>query len=126
MDNGCFEGCSGTLLAELWTVDLASGATERVAIGGSWLPVAWDRTAKVIAAGVTGPGGYLTGYDVVDLRQQPYAVHSMSFRPTVPGRLKASADAHYVLLSAATEGGASSLTWRPTPAPERRSTGEPD
>ena len=126
MDNSCFEGCSGTLLAELWTVDLASGATERVATGGIWLPVAWDRTAKVIAAGVTGPGGYLTGYDVFDLRQQPYAVHSTSFRPTVPGRLKASADAHYVLLSAAAEGGASSLTWWPIAEPEKRSTVEFD
>ena len=126
MDNGCFEGCSGTLLAELWTVDLASGATEEVATGSVWLPVAWDRTAKVIAAGVTGPGGYLTGYDVVDLTHQPYAVRSTPFLPTVPGRLKASADAHYVLLSAAVEGGASSLTWWPVAEPEKRSTVELD
>src|SRR5438874_3602696 len=126
MDNGCFEGCRGTLLAELWTVDLASGATEEVATGSVWLPVAWDRTAKVIAAGVTGPGGYLTGYDVVDLTHQPYAVRSTPFLPTVPGRLKASADAHYVLLSAAVEGGASSLTWWPRAEPEKRSTVEFD
>jgi len=126
MDNDCFEGCSGTLVAELWTVDIVSGATEKVATGSIWVPVAWDRTAKVIAAGVTGPGGYLTGYDVVDLRQQPYPVHSTSFRPTVPGRLKASGDAHYVLLSAAVEGGASSLTWWPIAEPEKRSTVEFD
>src|SRR5438309_11815153 len=50
----------------------------------------------------------------------------MSFRPTVPGRLKASADAHDVLLSAATEGGASSLTWWPIADPEKRSTVEFD
>jgi len=126
MDNGCFEGCSGTLMAELWTVELASGATEKVASGSIWVPVAWDRTAKVIAAGVTGPGGYLTGYDVVHLGQQPHAVRSTPFQPTVPGRLKASSDAHYVLLSAATEGGASSLTWWPVTQPEKRSTVEFD
>src|SRR5438034_3769659 len=122
MDNDCFEGCGGTLVAELWTVDLLSGATEKVATGSVWVPVAWDRTAKVMAAGVTGPGGYLTGYDVIDLRQQPYAVRSTAFRPTVPGRLKASSDAHYVLLSAAVEGGASSLAWWPIAEPETRST----
>jgi len=126
MDNDCFEGCGGTLVAELWTVDLLSGATEKVATGSVWVPVAWDRTAKVVAAGVTGPGGYLTGYDVVDLRQQPYAVRSTAFRPTVPGRLKASSDAHYVLLSAAVEGGASSLAWWPIAEPEKRSTVEFD
>jgi len=126
MDNGCFEGCSGTLLAELWTVELASGATEKVASGRIWVPVAWDRSAKVIAAGVTGPGGYLTGYDVVDLSQQPHVVRSTPFQPTVPGRLKASGDAHYVLLSAAIEGGASSLTWWPIAEPEKRSTVEFD
>ena len=126
MDNGCFEGCSGTLLAELWTVDLVSGATDKVATGTIWVPVAWDRTAKVIAAGVTGPGGYLTGYDVVDLRQQPSAVRSTPFRPTVPGRLKASGDARYVLISAAIEGLASSLEWWPIAQPEKRSTVEFD
>ena len=126
MDNDCFEGCGGTLVAELWTVDLLSGATEKVATGSVWVPVAWDRTAKVVAAGVTGPGGYLTGYDVVDLRQQPYAVRSTAFRPTVPGRLKASSDAHYVLLSAAVEGGASSLAWWPIAESQKRSTIEFD
>ncbi len=126
MDNGCFEGCSGTLLAELWTVELASGATEKVASGSIWVPVAWDRSAKVIAAGVTGPGGYLTGYDVVDLSQQPHVVRSTPFQPTVAGRLEASGDAHYVLLSAAVEGGASSLAWWPIAEPEKRSTIEFD
>ena len=126
MDNDCFEGCGGTLVAELWTVDLLSGATEKVATGSVWVPVAWDRTARVVAAGVTGPGGYLTGYDVVDLRQQPYAVRSTAFRPTVPGRLKASSDAHYVLLSAAVEGGASSLAWWPIAESQKRSTIEFD
>jgi hypothetical protein len=128
MDNGCFEGCAGPPVAELWTVDLASGATEKVAAGSSWVPVAWDRTAKLIAAGVSGPGGYLTSYDVVDLRQQPYAVRSTAFRPTVPGpwRLAASADARYVLLSAALKDRVSSLAWWPIAEPERRSTVEFD
>jgi len=104
LDNGCQEICAGEPIAELWTVDLASGATEKMATGSIWLPVAWDRAAKVVAAGVTGPGGYLVGYDVLDLRRQPAAVRSTPFRPTVFGRLKASADAHYVLLSVAVEG----------------------
>src|SRR5207253_8378946 len=38
MDNDCFEGCGGTLVAELWTVDLLSGATEKVATGSVWVP----------------------------------------------------------------------------------------
>jgi hypothetical protein len=122
LDNGCQDICSGPLLAELWTVDLTTGGTEKVATGSIWLPVAWDRTAMLVAAGVTGPGGYLTGYDVVNLSQQPHPVRSTPFRPTVAGRLKSSDDAHYVLLSAAVEGGGRSLAWWPIAQPERRST----
>ena len=122
LDNGCQEICGGPRVAELWTVDLASGATEKVAAGSIWLPVAWDRAAMLIAAGVTGPGGYLIGYDVVDLSQQPHPVRSTAFHPTVAGGLKASGDAHYVLLSAAVEGGGSSLAWWPIAEPEKRST----
>ena len=126
LDNNCQEICGGPLVAELWTVDLATGGTEKVATGSIWVPVAWDRAAMLVAAGVTGPGGYLTGYDVVDLSQRPHPVRSTAFRPTVAGRLKASGDAHYVLLSAAIEGGGSSLAWWPIAAPERRSTVEFD
>jgi len=125
VDNNCFGICGatgGTLAAELWTVDLASGATEKIASGSIWLPVAWDRTAKLVAAGVTGEGGYLSGYDVIDLSRQPYAVRSTSFRPTVIGRLKASGDARYVMLSVGMQGSPSSLAWWPTAQPERRAT----
>lgn len=108
------------LVAELWTIDLASVATEKIASGSIWLPATWDRGAKLVAAGVTGEGGYLIGYDVIDLRQQPYAVRSTPFRPTVLGRLKASSDARYVLLSS-DQGGSTSLAWWPLAEPEKRS-----
>ncbi len=122
LDNNCFEICGGALVSELWTIDLANGANERIASGSIWVPVAWDRTARLVAAGVTGPGGYLTGYDLVDLRQQPYPVRSTPFRPAVLGRLKASGDTHYVLLSVALEGSPISLAWWPIAEPEKRST----
>jgi len=122
LDNNCQEICGGPFVAELWTVDLSIGATEKVATGSIWIPVAWDRAAMLVAAGVTGPGGYLTGYDLVDLSKQPHPVRSTAFRPTVAGRLKASGDAHYVLLSAAVEGAGSSLAWWPIAQPEKRST----
>ena len=122
LDNNCQETCGGPHVAELWTVDLATGGTEMIASGSIWLPVAWDRAAMLVAAGVTGPGGYLTGYDVVDLSQRPHPVRSTAFRPTIAGRLKSSEDARYVLLSAAVEGTGSSLAWWPLAAPERRST----
>ena len=120
LDNNCFELCRGAQVSELWTVDVASAATEKIATGSIWLPVAWDRTAKVVAAGVTGPGGYLTGYDVVDLSRQPYAVRSTPFQPPLLGRLKASDDARYVLVSVALEGAPSSLWWWPVAEPEKR------
>lgn len=125
LDNNCFGICGGigsTLVAELWTVDAASGATEKIATGSFWLPVAWDRAAKLVAAGVTGEGGYLIGYDVVDLNQQPHPVRSTTFQPTIIGRLKASADARYVLLSVGIQGSPSSLTWWPIAQPEKRAT----
>jgi len=123
LDNNCFEFCSGRSAAELWTVDLASGATEKVAIGSFWIPVTWDRVAKLVAAGVTGPGGYLVAYDVIDLRQEPYPVRSTPFRPTVIGRLKASSDARYVLL-AFDQGASSSLAWWPLAEPAKRTAVE--
>ena len=125
VDNNCFGICGGTggtLAAELWTVDVASGATEKIATGSIWLPVAWDRAAKLVAAGVTGEGGYLTGYDVVDLSLQPHPVRSTTFRPTVIGRLKASGDARYVMLSVGIQGSPSSLAWWPIAQPEKRAT----
>ena len=122
LDNNCFEICGGPQVAELWTVDVASAATERIATGSIWLPVAWDRAAKLVAAGVTGPGGYLTRYDVVDLNQQSYPVRSTTFQPTIIGRLKASGDGRYVFLSIATQGSPSSLAWWPIAQPEKRAT----
>ena len=125
VDNNCFGICGGTggtLAAELWTVDVASGATEKIATGSIWLPVAWDRAAKLVAAGVTGEGGYLSGYDVVDLNLQPHPVRSTTFRPTVFGRLKASGDARYVMLSVGMQGSPSALAWWPIAQPEKRAT----
>jgi len=118
LDNDCQETCAGPAVNELWTIDLASGATERVASGSIWLPVTWDRGAKRIAAGVTGPGGYLVAYDVIDLNTQPYPVRRTPYNPTVLGRLKASSDARYVLLH--TMGVRDSLAWWPLAEPEKR------
>lgn len=119
VDNDCQEIClvqGGKAIEELWTIDLATGASERIASGKFWLPVTWDRDAKVVAAGVTGPGGYLVGYDVIDLSQKPYAVSSTEFRPAVLGRLKPSSDARFVLLNGY---GGSALSWWPLAAPQR-------
>jgi hypothetical protein len=119
LDNDCQELCPGPAVNELWTIDLPSGATERVASGSIWLPVTWDRGAKRIAAGVTGPGGYLVAYDVIDLSRQPYPVRGTPFTPAVFGRLKASSDARYVLLH--TMGSTDALAWWPLAEPEKRS-----
>ena len=119
LDNNCQELCAGPAVNELWTIDLASGATERVASGSIWLPVTWDRAAKRIAAGVTGPGGYLTAYNVIDLNKQPYVVRGTPFTPTVIGQLKASSDARYVLFR--TMGSPDSLAWWPLAEPDKRS-----
>ena len=122
IDNNCQEICGvqgGRSVAELWTVDLASGASERIASGSFWLPVTWDRAAKRVAAGVTGPGGYLTGYDVIDLGRQPYAVRGIGFQPTVLGRLEASSDARFVSLTVDSFTTAT-LSWWPLAEPEKR------
>ncbi|MGH2377448.1 MAG: hypothetical protein ACRDGT_03130 [Candidatus Limnocylindria bacterium] len=123
IDNNCQEFCPS--VAELWTVDLASGTTEKVATGKFWLPLRWDRASQLVAAGVTGPGGYLTGYDLIDLETKPYAVRSTEFRPTILGRLEASGDARYVLL--VSDGiPSTSLSWWPLAEPEKRSAIEFD
>jgi hypothetical protein len=119
IDNGCQELCPTPQIKELWTIDLATGATEKIASGKFWLPAVWDRTAKLVVAGVTGPGGYLVGHDVIDLRQQPYAIRSTEVRPAVIGRLAASSDARFVLLSA-DFGGTSALSWWPLAEPQKK------
>ena len=115
IDNNCQEICAvqgGTPKQELWTVDVQTGASERVASGRYWLPAAWDRGAKLIAAGLTGPGGYLVGYDVVDLRQKPYVAKTTAYDPPIMGQLRASTDARHVLLFAYGATG-NTLTWWP-------------
>jgi hypothetical protein len=122
IDNGCQEICGqqgGQPVAELWTVDLATKASEKVASGYYWIPVTWDRAANLIAAGVTGPGGYLTGYHVVDVRQKPAVLRATAFNPTVLGRLKASSDARFVLLSVDL-GTSTTLSWWPLAEPQKR------
>lgn len=125
VDNDCQEICAsqgGTPIEELWTVDLASGATERVASGKFWIPVTWDRARGLIAAGVTGPGGYLGGYDLVDLTKQPHTVRSTELRPAVIGRLAASSDARNVLLSyrVPSTSNMNALAWWPLAEPDAR------
>src|SRR5436309_1451882 len=122
IDNNCQEICAvqgGTPKQELWTVDLPTGATEKIATGRYWLPVAWDRTAKLIAAGLTGPGGYLIGYDIIDTRLKPYVSKVTGYEPALLGQLRASSDARYVLLRAygAT---ADTLSWWPLAEPQKR------
>ena len=124
LDNNCQEICGaqgGQAVNELWTVEVASGTSEKVAEGKIWLPVTWDRGAKLVAAGVTGPGGYLSGYDVIDLHQKPYAVRSTEFRPAVMGSLSASADARFIL-SAVADSAGTKLAWWPLADPDKRST----
>jgi hypothetical protein len=121
IDDDCFlpVGCVRAG-AEMWTVDLASGATEKIAAGKIWLPLVWDRVAKRVAAGVTGEGGYTFAYDIVDLSRQPYTVRSTPIQPSVIGRLKASSDGRSVLLT--TFGQPDTLSWWPLAEPERRAT----
>jgi hypothetical protein len=122
IDNNCQEICGaqgGQAVMELWTVDLVAKTSERVASGQFWIPVAWDRATNVIAAGVTGPGGYLTGYQALDLRQKPAAVRSAGFDPPVIGRLKASGDARFVLLSV-DMGTSATISWWPLADPQKR------
>jgi hypothetical protein len=128
VDNDCQEICGaqgGRSFAELWTADLAGGATARIASGKIWLPVTWDRGTQLVAAGVTGPGGYLSAYDVIELKPQPTAVRSTPFQPPVIGRLRASTDARGVLLTF-DQGGLTGLAWWPLAEPERRAAVEFD
>jgi hypothetical protein len=121
IDNNCQEICGaqgGKPVMELWTIDLVGKTSEKVASGQFWIPITWDRAANLIAAGVTGPGGYLTGYHVIDARQKA-VVRSTGFDPAVIGRLKASSDARFVLLSV-DAGTSTSLSWWPLAEPQKR------
>lgn len=120
LDNGCFEFCRGPSLAELWTVDVATGASERIASGRFWVPVAWDRAAGLVTAGVTGPGGYVAAYDVISLGSKPYSIRSTAFPQPLCCALglRGSRDARYVLLSWV----GADLEWWPVADPGRRTT----
>ena len=123
IDNNCQEICAvqgGRPAQELWTVDVVTGASEKVASGSYWLPVVWDRATKRVAAGVTGPGGYLTGYDVIDLSQRPAVVRSNAFPFGTMGRLKASSDARFVMLNTLSNTTVA-IAWWPLEAPQKRS-----
>lgn len=133
-------------LGELWTIDLATGATERIASrtdNGFWAPTAWDRGAKLVAAGASrGGGGFLTSYEIIDLGRKsdtacetpcPYAVRATPVDELLPGvggvrsealvrGLSASRDARYVLLVGFGE--KPSLAWWPLAEPEKRSAVE--
>lgn len=78
-----------------------------------------------MAAGVTGPGGHLVSYDLVDLHQQLYEVRSTEFRPTVIGRLSASSDARFILSSVMDASGVK-LAWWPIAEPDKRATADFD
>lgn len=120
-------------VSELWTIDLGSGRIEQITSRGDgyvWFPIAWDRAAKMVAAGVTGEGGYATGYALIDLGKKsetpcspetpcPYEVRTTPVpQGYLIGGLQASSDARYVAL--ATEG--QDTLWWPLAQPERRSS----
>lgn len=125
IDNGCQEICAvqgGTPKQELWTVDVSTSASERIATGQYFLPVAWDRARKLLAFTATGPGGYIGGYQVIDLSRTPYAIRSQGFgtsHPAVLGMPKASSDGRFILL-AVNNGSSRSLAWWPIDDPQRR------
>ncbi len=56
----------------IWAWDLASGGPAKVALsstqpGAFYVPIAWDRTRlSLVAAGLSGPGGFMTDYVTVN------------------------------------------------------------
>ena len=121
-------------LAEIWTIDVQTGAIEQIASrtdGYVWVPIAWDRGAKLVAAGVTQEG-VLSFYELIDLGRRsspacspetpcPYEIRNTPLPPGPPAYLitglEASPDARYVLV--ATEG--RDTLWWPLAEPEKRS-----
>jgi hypothetical protein len=108
-------------VAELWTVDIGTGASERIATRADnlyWRPLAWDRARQVIGAVVTGEGGFVVTYDVVALDQRPARVTPTKLNvELVAHNVRASSDARYVTVSLMSE---PTTLWWPLAAPEER------
>lgn len=129
LDNNMFGPGGGSALAEIWTLDLASGASRKIASrtdAAVWLPVAWDRTGNIVGAGLSGEGGYLFGFDLLDLSKDPptqrtYPTSERSFGPFAFA-MRASPDARYVLAAQSDQ----PISWWPVADPSKRSTIEYD
>jgi hypothetical protein len=109
---------------ELRAVDLATGTQERFGLrsntGRVWYPVAWDRAAKVAAAGTTGPGGFVDEYVVFSLAQTPAtqaaSVKFVNVRMVISG-LRASTDARFAMTTDLDSG---AVHWWPLADPAKK------
>ena len=82
----------------LLAVDAGGGTPRTLADkdGGIYVPLGWDRAAGVAAAGLTGEGGYMTGYLTVRTTGEPALKRSATGTNLFMFSVEASSDQRFV------------------------------
>ena len=91
----------GTGSSALFTVDVAAGTRAQVAErsdGRVYWPIAWDRGAKLVAAGETGEGGFMSAYITFDVSATPAKTRTVPVTDRITmTSVKASSDQRWAL-----------------------------
>jgi hypothetical protein len=116
-ETGSFGIGGGTNSATLNIWELAGngrhGTTIDTQANTGWLyrPIAWDRSANLAAAQLTGEGGYMGMYETVRINaDNSFNVSRADARSTTMSSIRASSDAKYVL---GVGGPAGDIAWWP-------------
>jgi len=82
----------------LLVIEVTGGAARTLATGdSSYVPLGWDRTAGVAAAGLSGDGGYMTAYLTARTNGDPAPRRTAMPESILMGSVRVSADQRYVL-----------------------------
>jgi len=91
----------GTGSSALVTVDVAATTRAQIAErsdGRVYWPLAWDRGAKLVAAGETGEGGFMSAYLTYDVSTTPAKARTVPVTERITiSSVKASSDQRWVL-----------------------------
>jgi hypothetical protein len=88
-------GPSGT---SLLVIEATGGAARTLATGdGAYVPLGWDRATGVAAAGLSGEGGYMTGYIIARTNGDPAPQRTGMPGQILMGSVRVSADQRFVL-----------------------------
>lgn len=103
-------GVTGTSLVAI----VATGGTARTLASGDgvYVPLGWDRAGGIAAAGLSGEGGYMTGYITARTNGDPAPRRTEMRDQTYMGQVQVSADQRFVLALFGSGQGSTLRWWR--------------